>query len=136
MAFTALLSFLFFLLCSHSAYAQGERLVVAYSSIGGSGVPVWIAEDKGFFGRSGLDVTLVYIGGGRIVAQAFAAGQIKIGVIAGPALVSGNLSGLNLRMVAGLVNNSTYSLFVHPNIKTVESLKGKNNKGGRAWLLR
>ena len=31
MAFTALLSFLFFLFCSHSAYAQGERLVVAYS---------------------------------------------------------------------------------------------------------
>jgi len=105
--------------------AQRERLEVVYSSIGGSGIPLWIAQDKGFFERNGLDTRLIYIGGGRIVAQSFAAGQIKVAIMAGPAMVSANLAGLNLRMVAGLVNTSTYSLFVKPNIGSPQELKGK-----------
>jgi NitT/TauT family transport system substrate-binding protein len=72
-----------------------------------------------------LDTRLIYIGGGRIVAQSFAAGQIKVAIMAGPAMVSANLAGLNLRMVAGLVNTSTYSLFVKPNIGSPQELKGK-----------
>jgi NitT/TauT family transport system substrate-binding protein len=106
-------------------HAQRERLEVVYSSIGGSGVPLWIAQDKGFFERNGLDTRLIYIGGGRIVAQSFAAGQVKIAIMAGPALVSANFAGLNLRMVGGLVNTSTYSLFVKPSITTAQELKGK-----------
>jgi NitT/TauT family transport system substrate-binding protein len=107
------------------SHAQREKLEVVYSSIGGSGVPLWIAQDKGFFERDGLDTRLIYIGGGRIGAQSFAAGQVKIAIMAGPALVSANFAGLNLRMVGGLVNTSTYSLFVKPNITTAQELKGK-----------
>jgi NitT/TauT family transport system substrate-binding protein len=110
---------------SAQLHAQREKLEVVYRSIGGSGIPLWIAQDKGFFERNGLDTRLIYIGGGRIVAQSFAAGQVKIAIMAGPAMVAANLAGLNLRMVAGLVNTSTYSLFVKPNITTPQELKGK-----------
>jgi NitT/TauT family transport system substrate-binding protein len=110
---------------SPQLHAQRERLEVIYSSIGGSGIPLWIAQEKGFFERNGLDTRLIYIGGGRIVAQSFAAGQVKIAIMAGPALVSANLAGLSLRMVAGLVNTSTYSLFVKSNINSPQDLKGK-----------
>jgi len=110
---------------SPQLHAQRERLEVIYSSVGGSGIPLWIAQEKGFFERNGLDTRLIYIGGGRIVAQSFAAGQVKIAIMAGPALVSANLAGLSLRMVAGLVNTSTYSLFVKSNINSPQDLKGK-----------
>ncbi|HWH78627.1 MAG TPA: ABC transporter substrate-binding protein [Candidatus Binatus sp.] len=110
---------------SAPVWAQRERLEVVYSSIGGSGIPLWIAQEKGFFERNGLDTRLIYIGGGRIVAQSFAAGQVRIAIMAGPAMVSANLAGLNLRMVAGLVNTSTYSLFVKPSINSPQELKGK-----------
>lgn len=115
----------FFVLGPSSAQAQKDKLTIAYSSLGGSGAPVYIAQDKGFFDRNKLETTLIYIGGGRIVAQAFAAGQIKMAIMAGPALVSANLSGLNLRMVAGLVNHSSYTLFVNPSITSPRDLKGK-----------
>ena len=72
------------------ALAQKEKLEVVYSSIGGTSIPLWIAQDRGFFDRNGLETRLIYIGGGRIVAQAFAAGQIKIAVMAGPGMVSAN----------------------------------------------
>jgi len=107
------------------ALAQKEKLEVVYSSIGGTSIPLWIAQDRGFFERNGLETRLIYIGGGRIVAQAFAAGQIKIAVMAGPGMVSANLGGLSLRMIAGLINTSTYSLFVKPNITSPQELKGK-----------
>ena len=107
------------------AFAQREKLEVVYSSIGGSSIPLRIAQDKGFFERNGFDTRLIYIGGGRNVGQAFAAGQIKIAIMAGPSLVAANLAGLNLRMVAGLVNTSTYSLFVKPSINSPQELKGK-----------
>jgi ABC-type nitrate/sulfonate/bicarbonate transport system substrate-binding protein len=68
--------------------AQKEKLEIIYSSIGGTSIPLWIAQDRGFFERNGLETRLIYIGGGRIVAQAFAARQIKIAVMAGPGMVS------------------------------------------------
>ena len=51
------------------ALAQQEKLEVVYSSIGGTSIPLWIAQDRGFFERNGLETRLIYIGGGRIVAQ-------------------------------------------------------------------
>lgn len=60
------------------------------------------------------------------MAQALAADQVKIAVIAGPAVVSANLGGLELRIVAGLVNTSHFTLFVRPSIASVYELKGKN----------
>ena len=40
-------------------------------------------------------------------------------------MVSANLGGLSLRMIAGLINTSTYSLFVKPNLTSPQELKGK-----------
>lgn len=107
-----------------TGHTQGEKLVVAHSG-GSATVPLWIAQDKGFFERNKIETSVVYIGGGRIMAQALAADQVKIAVIAGPAVVSANLGGLELRIVAGLVNTSHFTLFVRPSIASVYELKGK-----------
>ena len=124
-ALFVVIALLFMASSASFALAQKEKLEVVYSSIGGTSIPLWIAQDRGFFERNGLETRLIYIGGGRIVAQAFAAGQIKIAVMAGPGMVSANLGGLSLRMIAGLINTSTYSLFVKPNLTSPQELKGK-----------
>ena len=114
-----------FLLLENNAYAQKQPLTIAYASIGTSAVPLWIAQDKGFFQKNGILPNLVYIGGGRVIIQALASGNVSMAQIAGPALVNAKLNGLNLRMIAGVVNLSSYSLFVRPEVNTVRDLKGK-----------
>ncbi len=57
-------------LCSAGS-ARAERVRVAYSSISGAMGPLWTANDLGLFNRNGLDVQLLYIGGGSVVTQAF-----------------------------------------------------------------
>ena len=44
------------------ALAPKEKLAVGYSSIGGTSIPLWIAQDRGFFERNGLETRLIYIG--------------------------------------------------------------------------
>ena len=117
--------FSFALLFPSSAQAQKQNLTIAYASIGTSAVPIWIAQDKGFFEKNGILPNLVYIGGGRVIIQALASGNVSIAQIAGPALVNAKLNGFNLRMIAGIVNLSSYTLFVRPEVKTVRDLKGK-----------
>jgi ABC-type nitrate/sulfonate/bicarbonate transport system substrate-binding protein len=107
------------------AFGQKQNLTIAYASVGTSAVPIWIAQDKGFFEKNGIIPNLVYIGGGRVIIQAVASGNVSMAQIAGPALVNAKVSGLDLRMIAGIVNISSYSLFVRPEIKTIKDLKGK-----------
>jgi NitT/TauT family transport system substrate-binding protein len=114
-----------FLLLGSNAFAQKQRLAIAYASIGTSAVPIWIAQDKGFFDRNGIAPNLVYIGGGRVIIQALASGNVSMAQIAGPALINAKLNGFHLRMIAGVVNLSSYSLFVRPEVKSVRDLKGK-----------
>jgi ABC-type nitrate/sulfonate/bicarbonate transport system substrate-binding protein len=114
-----------FLLLPATAVAQKQNLTIAYASIGTSAVPIWIAQDKGFFEKNGIIPNLVYIGGGRVIIQALASGNVSVAQIAGPALVNARLNGFDLRMIAGVVNISSYSLFVRPDIKNVQDLKGK-----------
>jgi ABC-type nitrate/sulfonate/bicarbonate transport system substrate-binding protein len=115
---------IFFLLPA-SALAQKQNLTIAYASIGTSAVPIWIAQDKGFFEKNGIIPNLVYIGGGRVIIQALASGNVSVAQTAGPALVNARLNGFDLRMIAGVVNISSYSLFVRPEIRNVQDLKGK-----------
>jgi ABC-type nitrate/sulfonate/bicarbonate transport system substrate-binding protein len=108
-----------------AAFGQRQNLTIAYASIGTSAVPIWIAQDKGFFKKNGIIPNLVYIGGGRVIIQALASGNVSMAQIAGPALVNAELSGFDLRMIAGIVNISSYTLFVRPEIRTIKDLKGK-----------
>jgi len=49
--------------------AQAQPVRIVYSSISGAMAPLWVAHDHGFFRRQGLDVQLLYIGGGSIAIR-------------------------------------------------------------------
>jgi hypothetical protein len=55
----------FFALCSGAgAQAPLEKLRLTYSAIGGSQASVWVPYEAGIFRKHGLDVELLYVGGG------------------------------------------------------------------------
>src|SRR5258706_1898871 len=91
-----------------------------------SGLPLAVAERKGFFVREGLNLEVVPIAGGtdRIVA-ALDKGEIDAGKNATPYLIQAALKGSDAVAIVAQTANPVYSLIVRPEIKSFGDLKGK-----------
>jgi len=50
--------------------------------------PLWLAKDKKFFDNHGLDVQLILVSGGSLVAQMLASGEIQMTANAPASLVN------------------------------------------------
>jgi NitT/TauT family transport system substrate-binding protein len=85
----------------------------------------YIAQKKGFFEKNGLGVELIYFQGGSQVIQAMLGGDIPLTATAGPEGVIAKLQGADIALLAA--NNPTmhFSLFVAPEIKKADDLRGK-----------
>jgi ABC-type nitrate/sulfonate/bicarbonate transport system substrate-binding protein len=55
--------------------AQAAPVRVAYSAISGAMAPLWVTQEGGYFRREGLDVELLYIGGGSLLIQSILGGR-------------------------------------------------------------
>lgn len=107
------------------AQAPLERLRLTYSAIGGSQASVWVPYEAGIFRRHGLDVELLYVGGGGRAAQVVQSGEVPIGIFTGGAVVNAHLAGGDLVVIASSMNAMTFVVMARPEIKRVEDLKGK-----------
>jgi NitT/TauT family transport system substrate-binding protein len=117
---TLLVSFSWLTLASAQ---QRARVAWAGSSMAPS--PVWVAQDRGFFKRNGLDAEIVVVSSGVIALQALLAGEVEIIVVSGSSLVNSRLSGADTVMVATLVPYFMDHVIALPNITSVEQFKGK-----------
>jgi NitT/TauT family transport system substrate-binding protein len=88
-------------------------------------LPLWVARDKKFFDKYGLDVEVILASGGTQVAQMLVAGEIQIASAAPAALVSVIAGGEKIVMFLGLSNTSPFTLVAQPSIKKAADLKGK-----------
>lgn len=104
---------------------SAEKIKISFSSITGSQSPLWIAKEQGFFKKHGLDVDLVYIVGGRVVAQAMMSGEIKFGFVDLGNIVRANLAGGGLVLVAVLRDKANFFLVSLKEITDIQQLKGK-----------
>jgi ABC-type nitrate/sulfonate/bicarbonate transport system substrate-binding protein len=107
------------------AMAKGVKLTFGYSAISGSNIPLWTAQDAGFFEKQGLDVTLVYISSGPKAVAAILAGELAISVASGEALVRARLNGADVVAIAEQTGTFVFSLVTLPSVKRPEDLKGK-----------
>ncbi|HWO43774.1 MAG TPA: ABC transporter substrate-binding protein [Candidatus Eisenbacteria bacterium] len=102
-----------------------EKLRLLYSAIGGSQAAVWIPYEAGIFRKHGLDIELLYVGGGGRGAQVVQSGEAPIGIFTGGAVVNSNLAGGDLVKIASAMNVLTFSVVARPEIRQIEDLKGK-----------
>lgn len=77
------------------------------------------------FKKDGLDVVLVFIPGGPTAASALMAGEMQVVAMAGPAIVTSNLAGSDLVMIAGIVNTFAFQFVTIKEITVPAQLKGK-----------
>ena len=118
--------FLFALLPTSPLYAQKlQRVRIALSTPTPHMAPLWVGKDKKFFENHGLDVQLILVNSGSLVAQMFAAGELQITANAPASLVSLAASGERLSFFLGLSNTSPFTVVTQPNLRKAEDLKGK-----------
>jgi ABC-type nitrate/sulfonate/bicarbonate transport system substrate-binding protein len=107
------------------AQTARQQVRVAVSTATPHNTPLWVAKDKKIFDKYGLDVQLIFVGGGSLVAQMLAAGEIQVAAGAPAALVSLIAGGEKIVMFLGLSNTSPFTLVTQPGIKQAADLKGK-----------
>jgi NitT/TauT family transport system substrate-binding protein len=103
-----------------------EKIRIAYSSISGNQAPAWVAYEKGFFRKNGLDVELVFIEAGTRSVNALLSGDVAMAQMAGPSVIQSRLQGQDVVIIAGFLNTMDYQLMVHDSISRPDQLKGKS----------
>ncbi|MBI2997261.1 MAG: ABC transporter substrate-binding protein [Deltaproteobacteria bacterium] len=116
-------AFLALLIASSSWGA--ERIRIGYSSISGSYIGLWVAHDGGLFQKEGLEDQIILIPSGSQLAQVTVAGEVEIGSFNGSSAMAAALQGADIKIIGNTVNKMIFSIYVRPEIKTVEDLKGK-----------
>jgi ABC-type nitrate/sulfonate/bicarbonate transport system substrate-binding protein len=121
-------SFVFLFVCvvllGAPASALEAKLYVVYASISGTQAVGWIAKEGGIFGKYGLDVDLLFAGGGRAITSLLG-GDTPIVTVGGPSAIASRLAGSDVIITAHVFDTILYSLMVTPEIRTLSDLRGK-----------
>jgi NitT/TauT family transport system substrate-binding protein len=114
-----------------SAHAAAQtKLIVGYTPANAF-MPAFVAKDKGFFAKRGLDVTLQTVPQGSTIAGAMAGGTMQVGTLTAPVYLLSVEGGIDTQIVAAstyqVKSNPTISVMAREgsNIKSAADMKGK-----------
>jgi NitT/TauT family transport system substrate-binding protein len=130
----------FVLLCGNlKATASSTKIIIGHAAVNSRVVPLWIAQEQGFFAKNGLDAEVVFIRTGPILISALTAGRINIGYAAGEALVlAAAASGADVRLIAAFTSRFNHDVVARPGITRPQDLRGKRfgvqSIGGGMWM--
>lgn len=103
-----------------------RKFVMGYSTVGAMAAGMWMAKEIGAYEKYGIDAELIYISSGPTVVQALLGGDVVGGLAATNAVIAANLRGAPLVSVLSTCNRPYHRLWVQPEIKTFDDLKGKS----------
>lgn len=106
------------------AKAQLRKLNIAYTATSPYQAVLIIAKEAGLFKKYNLDPTLVFTTGGSLGIQAMIGGDVAMTLSDGSSSVVSKLAGVDVLVIASLLNTFPYSLISLPEIKKVDQLKG------------
>lgn len=116
---------------SFAADSAPPQATAVYGVIATDPLYLWIAQEKGFFKKNGVDINLTHIPTNQAV-QALIGGKVNF-VTAGPQIVEANLAGSDTVYIMSPINTFVFSLFSKPEITSFKALTGKTfgatNKG-------
>ncbi|HEV8724695.1 MAG TPA: ABC transporter substrate-binding protein [Candidatus Binatia bacterium] len=120
-------TFLFFvaLIFYSSALHAADKMTVAYATLGPGLSPGWITADKGIWRKHGLDVELVYLGGGSRSVPALLSGSIQLFMGSDTAAYVAAIQGAKIVKIGVTMNTLGYFLMTTPEIRSIADLKGK-----------
>jgi ABC-type nitrate/sulfonate/bicarbonate transport system substrate-binding protein len=106
--------------------ATAEKSIIIGEAVRGAMyTPLYIAEEKGFFAKRGLDSKVVTFSGGNNI-NSLMAGDIQFAALSPDSVIRSSLAGFKTKMIMGIVRGLNLALAVQPDIKSGADLKGKS----------
>src|SRR5215470_1025646 len=106
---------------AHGAENAFLQATAVYGVIATDPLYLWLAQEKGFFKKNGVNIDLTHIPTNQAV-QALVGGKVQFAT-AGPQILEANLAGADTVYIMSPVNNFVFSLYSKP--ETI----GATNKG-------
>jgi len=104
--------------------SAAERVRASYAAVNASQSPLWVARERGFYAKYGLDVDLLYISSGSLNVQALVGGSVQFAA-GGPAALEARLRGPKLLVISNPLGVLATNLVAKPEFKGIRELKGK-----------
>ncbi len=127
-----------FMSCSPSIAFPATRLTIAHSTINPRIAPLWVAQERGFFQKYGIDATLVFVRNTPIMIAGMKSGSIPIAYGGGSGILGASVTESDLRVLATFTGRMTNNVVARPSIKTPKDLRGKvlgiQGLGGTNWM--
>jgi ABC-type nitrate/sulfonate/bicarbonate transport system substrate-binding protein len=111
-------------LAGSSISVSAEVVRAAYPSANVQFLPAFVALEKGFYKREGLDAELISVRNAVTAVQALLGNQIHFIFSVGPQMPS-IWEGSDIVLLAQQIGRPTFSMMATQDIKTVADLKGK-----------
>ena len=127
-----------FFLCPAIASMAATHLTIGYSTINPRIAPLWIAQERGYFQKYGIDATLVFVRSTPLLIAGMKSGSIPIAYGAGSGILNASVGESDLKILATFMGKMTNNLVARPAIKTGKDLRGKvvgvQSIGGTNWM--
>ena len=126
MATKVIFIFALIVLCSRPVHAQGQPVLnMGFSGAGIGADLLKVIDRNGLWRKHGLDVRVIYLSSGTLMAQTLSSGDIGISGFDTPAMLNLALAGVNLKIIAVPINRLEPFFVVRNNIRMPADLKGK-----------
>ena len=126
LAFGVLASFSANLSAGAAELSSLRKIRVAITSLSGSMVPPWAANEAGIFKKYGLQVEVIATPSGIQGTNALIANEVSFLQIAGGTTTGAAVGGADLKIVATMTATLVLNLAVRPEIEKPEQLRGKS----------
>ncbi|HEX6513482.1 MAG TPA: ABC transporter substrate-binding protein [Chloroflexota bacterium] len=104
-----------------------QPLTIAYSSPSLTEIPLYIAQQKGFFRDEGLDVQVPYIRGSAELAAAVISNNVQVAYTTAEAVLSAAAQGGIQPVIMTMTDDRyAYNVVTKPDIKTFAEVAGKS----------
>lgn len=109
---------------TNASAADLTTLRIGGGAMGFNWLPVFAAQQQGFFARHGLNVELKRLGTVDKATAAVKSGEVDMAITPPEGAIRDAVGGGNLRIIAGNVNRLPLSLIANPRFRRIEDLKG------------
>lgn len=102
-----------------------NKIIVGISSVNIAFLPIYVAQEKGFFKDEGLEVLFVMFNAGSTNLQALIGGDVQIMGSAFVETIGGRAAGIDIKNFWGICNLMPFQLYSHSSFKSMKDAKGK-----------
>ena len=121
------LFFMLLALCMSSPQtsAAQDKMRIAWAGSTPSNTPIWVADQKGFFKKNGLNAEVIAISASTIVIQALLTGEVDFIIAPSATLVTSRLAGADTVMVSTNLPLFIDHIVSVADVTSVEQLRSK-----------